>query len=376
MNTLQDWKLIYSNWLFDAALPLWWERGADKDRGGFHEVLDMDGNAPAVPRRARVQARQSFVYALAGQLDWGGPWKLAAEQGLAFLDVHYRRPDGLFRTLVARDGKVINDAAMSYDQAFALLAAAKLYEMQPQRGDLKSFALRLVGCLIELRQHPAGGFWEEGEVSFLSNPHMHLLEAALAWIEADGEAVWQNLADQVVHLCLTRFIDPKKHVLREYFDAEWQPLAGDLGRSIEPGHQFEWAWLLERWANLRGRSDVHAMARALFQAGLSGVDPKRNVAVDELDDDLSPRREAARLWPQTERLKAALILMQPATGEAHEAYAAQACAAAQSLWGYLQVPLNGLWRDKMLPDGRYVGEPAPASSLYHIICAVASLQEI
>jgi hypothetical protein len=26
-------------------------------------------------------------------------------------------------------------------------------------------------------------------------------------------------------------------------------------------------------------------------------------------------------------------------------------------------------------DGRFVDEPAPASSLYHIICAVASLKE-
>jgi hypothetical protein len=30
-------------WLFDAALPLWWEQGADRVRGGFHEAITLDG---------------------------------------------------------------------------------------------------------------------------------------------------------------------------------------------------------------------------------------------------------------------------------------------------------------------------------------------
>jgi mannose-6-phosphate isomerase len=87
--------------------------------------------------------------------------------------------------------------------------------------------------------------------------------------------------------------------------------------------------------------------------------------MDETGRDLAPRRATARLWPQTERLKAALLLRRD--GEAR--------AAAQGLWQYLQTPRAGLWRDKMREDGTLVEEPAPASSLYHIICAVASLKE-
>jgi mannose-6-phosphate isomerase len=33
------------------------------------------------------------------------------------------------------------------------------------------------------------------------------------------------------------------------------------------------------------------------------------------------------------------------------------------------------WRDRRREDGAFVDEPAPASSLYHIICAVAALKE-
>jgi len=68
------------------------------------------------------------------------------------------------------------------------------------------------------------------------------------------------------------------------------------------GHQFEWAWLLGRWATLRGNADADKAARRLFEIGSKGVDPKRGVAMDELDEEFRPVRPTARLWPQTERL--------------------------------------------------------------------------
>jgi mannose-6-phosphate isomerase len=56
-------------------------------------------------------------------------------------------------------------------------------------------------------------------------------------------------------------------------------------------------------------------------------------------------------------------------------YRAQAFAATKSVWGYLQTPLPGLWWDRMMPDGKFMEEPAPASSFYHIICAIKSLRD-
>ena len=86
-------------------------------------------------------------------------------------------------------------------------------------------------------------------------------------------------------------------------------------------------------------------------------------------------RPTARLWPQTERLKAALILSETAQGETRARYLAEALSASHGLLAYLRTPVPGLWRDKLLPDGTFVEEPAPASSLYHIICAIASLKQ-
>ncbi|RAK52781.1 DUF4112 domain-containing protein [Phenylobacterium deserti] len=190
----------------------------------------------------------------------------------------------------------------------------------------------------------------------------HLLETALEWQAAGGDAEWAALADELAGLALDRFIDPETGVLQEFFDAEWRPITGEAGL-VEPGHHFEWAWLLERWGVSRGDTRARSAARKLFELGKRGVDTEREVAVNALWDDLSVRDATARLWPQTEYLKAALIL-----GE--EGDALMAC---RGLARYLDVPTRGAWRDKMRPDGSFVDEPAPASSFYHIMVALQEL---
>lgn len=368
-KTLCKWHERYLAWLMDKALPLWGTQGVDKARGGFHELMGLDGAPVLAPRRARVQGRQSYAFAQAGAMGWKGPWEDIAEVGLQYLNAHYRRPSGLYCTLASQDGAVLDETEKLYDQAFALVASATLYKVQPQRADLKDYALDLLKG-IEARRHPAGGFRENGDVPFLSNPHMHLFEAALAWYEASEDQVWFELASEIARLCLTRFIDPDTLTLHEYFDEKWAILGGDMGHSVEPGHQFEWTWLLERWSKISGKMDAHQMARRLFEVGASGTDKVRNVTWDEMDDTFVPRRQTGRLWPQTERLKAALILADAEGVTERDYYYGEAILAAECLWKYLETPVPGLWRDKLQPDDSFTEEAAPASSLYHIICAI------
>jgi mannose-6-phosphate isomerase len=193
---------------------------------------------------------------------------------------------------------------------------------------------------------------------------MHLFEAMLAWSREGTRPVWAAAADEIANLALTRFIDQKTGVLREFFDADWRPASGDAGRMIEPGHQFEWAGLLNHWAVRNGREDVKAAARKLYEAGLTGVCRKRGVALNGLWDDGSVRNGAARLWVQAEYLKAALIF-----GDEGEALTA---AKATAL--YLNQPVPGAWRDLMDEGGALVDEPSPASTLYHLVSAWKEFQ--
>ena len=352
----------YDRWARTAAMPLWWTQGADRERGGFHEALSVEGVPSPGARRARVQSRQVYAYATAGAMHWDGPWREAAWHGMTFFLERFRREDGLFRTLVGLDGAVLDNTAMLYDQAFALLATATLHKMDPRNGRLPEVALGVLSGLDAMR-YPAGGFRENIAYPFQANAHMHILEGALAWAEHGLEPRWDALADEIVEMALRVFIDREGGFLREFFNADWTVASGDDGRLLEPGHQFEWAWLLERWGRLRGRDDALAAARGLYAAGRRGIDPERGVVINELWDDFSVREATARLWPQTERLKAEVLF----GSEADQ------LSAAEGLRLYLATPMLGVWRDKLRADGTFIDEPAPATSFYHILCACTEL---
>jgi mannose-6-phosphate isomerase len=360
-------------WALDHAFPVWWELGADKVQGGFFEKIALDGTPVEAPRRARVQPRQIYSYAVAGLLGWDGPWKQALEHGLDFYLSKYRRPDGFMRTLVASDGSPLDDKVDLYDQAFGLFGLAMASSVLPERADLPALATSLRDALYATLKHPIAGFEESvpRSLPLLSNPHMHLFEASLAWVEAGGDPQWRAMADEIAELALSKFIDPKSGGLREYYDGDWNPAPGVDGRIIEPGHQFEWAWLLLRWGKLAGRDDAIAAALRMIAIGDGpGVDPARGVAIFALLDDMSVHDDIARLWAQTEQIKAGVLAAQ-VTGDAR--WWTTAANGAEALTKYFDVPVKGLWRDKLRADGTFVDEAAPASSFYHLVCAILEL---
>ena len=361
-------------WLLDHAFTVWWLRGADQVSGGCHERLQLDGRPTGEPRRARLHPRQMYAYAIGHELGWSGPAKTAVQHALQFQVSRYRRPDGLFRALVAADGQALGDDVILYDQAFALLGYAAAYDVLGDEA-LRDDARALLSTLRRAFAHATGGFDESAarDTPLTSNSHMHLFEAALAWLDLDRDPEWQALAEQIVELALARFIDPASGFLLEFFDAQWQPISGDAGRRVEPGHQFEWAWLLLRWF---ARSDDEcakvAALRLIQRTEAHGVDAATGAALNALTNDACVLDAKARLWPQTERLKAAVIAAE-ATQQAR--YWDMAVQAARVLTRYLEVPLTGLWRDTLLPTGEFVDEPAPASSFYHLACAIAEFDK-
>jgi mannose-6-phosphate isomerase len=372
LREARDLSAALKSWLPDA-FTLWWERGADHENGGFHERLKLDGSPTGEPRRARLHPRQIYCFSLADELGWQGPSEEAVQHGLDFYLAHYRRPDQLMRTLVDASGQTLDEKAVLYDQAFALLGFASAYDTLDDE-TLRDSARDLHDQLRAKMSNPVLGFEESSPriLPLLSNSHMHLFEASLEWMDLDHDTRWQTLASQIVELALTRFVDPATGFLREFFDEKWQPMAGDEGRITEPGHLYEWAWLLLRWAERTGDARARDVALRLIELGEKhGFDAQRGVAITSLLTDGSVRDPIARLWPQTERLKAACIAAEQTRDPQ---YWSMVASAARGLMKYLDTPLRGLWRDKMLADGTLVDEPAPASSFYHIVCAVAELE--
>lgn len=370
-ESLADGAARFADWMRLRALPIWSSLG-QATNGAFSEALSLDGRSLTLPRRARVQARQIFVYANAGMNGWQGPWRCIVQRGLQRLYEDYLRPDGLCRTTLTSDGGPLDDTAYLYDQAFVLFALSAAKSAGIDDPTLESRAVTLRDALLASAPS-AGGLIEAGDHPYQSNAHMHLLEACLGWEAAGGDAGWAALADRVVDLAMTKFIDADGGFLREFFAADWAPAAGEDGRLVEPGHQFEWAWLLARVGRARSRADVAAAARRLYAYGRLGVAERPMIAIDAMNEDGTVRSRRARLWPQTEWLKASLILAETATDGERQRLMEDAEAALRALWLYLTP--DGLWRDKHLPQGGFIDEPAPASSLYHIAAAFGQLAE-
>jgi mannose-6-phosphate isomerase len=367
LEALRD-RLV--TWLADAAYPLWAQHGIDPRNGGFIETLAQNGVGLPHPRRARVHPRQIYAFAQAPRFGWKGDVRSILQRGTDYFVTHYRRADGLFRTLASVDGMPLDDSALLYDQAFALLGYAAAAAALDARGEFEKRALELRGAIEAQFRADNGAFRSNENLDgfFESNPHMHLLEACLAWTETGNDPGWTDWARHIADLATQRFIRRGTGSLGECFTADWRPAPGVAGRIVEPGHQFEWAWLLLR-SESRHPGPLREMALRLITIGeQSGV--HNQVAVNALLDDFSVHDPNARFWPQTERLKAALLAAR-LTDDTK--YWVMAAAAAATLLPYLDTRTPGLWLDVQLPSGELVDSPAPASTFYHLVGAIVAL---
>ncbi len=361
------------SWLLDTAFPVWFERGIDRARGGFHERLTLDGEPTDDPRRAFVQGRQAYCFCEAGRLGWHGAWEEAARHAADYLIDRFLRPEGAIIHAVDPDGHPVDGSVDLYDVAFALFGLAHVYETCGRVPRDRAAARAILAYLRRDRSHPRIGFVEADGVALRQNPHMHLLEAALAWIRADGEACWWTLAEDLVALAERHLIDTSTGAVFEHYATDWTPLGGREAAVVEPGHQYEWAYLLTEWDRLRQVDRRPDCEHLFLLAEEHGRDPRRGVAVSDLDVRGRKTNRTARIWAQTERLRTAVTLL-PVMPACHRATPlGAAIEAATALEQFLDVPLAGLWRDKWLADGRFVEETVPASSLYHIVTGYTAL---
>lgn len=348
-------------WLFDGALPVWAAVGIDRDGGGFVDRLDPDGRpALSADKRMRVQARQIYVFSHAASLGWSGPGLAAATAGYDFMTRQFWHPEGGWIYSVDRRGGPRDRTRAAYEQAFAVLALA-WYHRASGDGRALEWVERTLAFIDRALADGTGYRPSVVDSSHrLQNPHMHLFEAMLALHQATGEPAHLARAGRLAALLVDRLVDARTATLGEVFAADWST-ADAAADAVEPGHHFEWVWLLHEYARLGGEVRVLAMADRLYQfAYRHGTDPADGLVLDAVARDGRPIRKTKRLWPQTEALKAHLAAGEPARAEAM-------CTA---LFNHYLCREPGLWREH--PSGAPIDtvDRVPASSLYHLFVAL------
>jgi mannose/cellobiose epimerase-like protein (N-acyl-D-glucosamine 2-epimerase family) len=349
-------------WLLGSVFPLWIGAGFDPPSGQFVEALGEDGLPLPLARRTLVQARQMVVCCAAGRLGWRGPWAERAAAAGEILLARGRNAEGDWIYRFDTKGAPADLRSDLYTQAFVVLGLAEAGRALG-RADFVAAATATRQRLQDAWRDPGGGY-REGDIAphaGRQNPHMHLLEAFLALHAATGSDADLAAATAIGELFMRTLLSQGERIW-EAFDADWRPIEA---AGAAPGHQFEWAWLLDQ-LRLAGGEDRSATAQALAGFGeRRGVD-QTGFAVDVIGQDGVSRSPTARLWPQAERLKAALAGLGPDPRHA-------AAEAGRALAAYCSGAVAGAWRDLRRGDGAFESGPAPASSGYHVVGAAEAL---
>ncbi len=363
-NTMaKDIANLSLKWLKESVFPLWKTVGIDSRNGAFVESIAFDKVAQPSARRALVQARQIYSFVEAYKLEILNLDTVSAivENAVGHLIKNYETADGAYIHSVDTNAEPENLDLDLYTQAFVLFGLAQAYDIL-RKEELKHEALKVLKYLNTHRKLRVGGYSEikKSELFYQSNPHMHLFEAALIWTKIDEDPCWRTLSLELYELCVNKFIDVETGFLCEHFDANWTPIRENGNFIFEPGHHFEWAWLMIQYNNITGH-EVGDLPQKLFQlAEKYGISEDRTLAFDEVLSNGVVKKSSSRFWPQCERIKAAIVLDQQDIAD----------VALQSLFKNFLTD-QGLWRDTKLQSGQFDSHPAKGSSLYHIINAIS-----
>jgi mannose/cellobiose epimerase-like protein (N-acyl-D-glucosamine 2-epimerase family) len=361
-------------YLRGGLLPLWAARGFDRARGGCHERLRADHEpADLGHRRLTVCARQLFVFSRAAELDLLDHARRLAEEIFRYLVEHFYDEDHggwIFKVELA--GLPLDRSKDLYAHDFVVLALAHYAAIsQDQRAlEMLEHARQVIAERFLL---PAGWYaasashdWSVRDGALVQNPHMHLLEACLAAGRITGESSYRDTARTLVGLLRSRLRDSATGTISEFRNERGEPDAG-RGHIVEPGHHFEWCWLLHQAANEFEPDQCREDAGRLFEWALAhGVDHRHGGVFDQVGSDGLVIADTKRIWPLTEYIKARAARF----ADSREAAERDAMMVAVTLLFEAYLLPDGGWRERLRRDLTCYDDELPATTCYHILVAL------
>jgi mannose-6-phosphate isomerase len=345
----------------EVIVPLWQGPGWNANMALPYEALDA-GHQPLPPQRYRAMAcaRQLYLFSsLIGQVP-------AAEERAAALfrslqqHFHDAEHGGWFYSIDPQ-GAPLDQRKDLYTHAFILFACAHYWNKV--REPLVESVLNATLEVLAQRFATGDGLyeasldrdWSSLDSGPLQNPLMHLAEAFLATLSVREDIAVQRALVELCTAMQKRFIDPQHSVLME------KPL-GAVDNWFEPGHQFEWYFLLESSSLLRG-SKLHAsLERAFVLTEQSGVDPQTGAVAAMLDLNGSAKDATQRIWAQAEYLRA--LTLRPDS----EASVQRQLQALQQR--FLHV---GGWYECRDEQGEVSRKDMPSTTPYHLATCYSGL---
>jgi mannose/cellobiose epimerase-like protein (N-acyl-D-glucosamine 2-epimerase family) len=348
-----------------VIVPLWLGPGWNADLALPYEAVDAE-HRPLPPQRYRAMAcaRQLFVFS--SLIDHPSVPEAADRAAALFrsLQSHFHDAEngGWFYSIDPQ-GAPLDRRKDLYTHAFIIFACAHYWAKvrEPLVESVFNAALTVVVERFAdgtgLYEAMLGEDWTSLSTGPLQNPLMHLAEAFLATLAVREDAATVGALDDLVLGMQERFVDNAHGVMLE------KPL-GAVDNWYEPGHQFEWFFLLDSSSRLRG-SPLHAsLTQAFAHAEAQGVDPQTGAVVAMLEVDGKVRDGTQRIWAQAEYLRA--LALRPDS----EAALGRELRALQTRF----LHASG-WNECLDSAGQVSRSDMPSTTPYHLATCYIGLAE-
>ncbi len=346
-----------------VIVPLWQGPGWNGELALPYEALDATGRPlPAQRYRAMACARQLYLFS---SLIGDSAFPDAAGRAAALLHslqryFHDAEHGGWFYS-IDRQGAPLDIRKDLYTHAFILFACAHYWTKVREPGveSMLDAALEMIAVRFAsgdgLYEASLDRNWTRLGSGPLQNPLMHLAEAFLATLSARDDARVQHDLLALASALQTRFIDHQHGVMLE------KPL-GTVDNWFEPGHQFEWLFLLESSALLRGTALHAALQRGFDYAERTGVDPRTGAVSGMLAIDGTVRDGTQRIWAQAEYLRALTVRVD------NSARLRRQLQTLQQRFMH-----EGGWHECLNAKGEVSREDMPSTTPYHLAACLYGL---
>ncbi len=351
------------SFVFGQLLKQWNIHGFHPTLGYSYESLTTDWKINPVGRvRLLTQCRQLYTFSHAATVDDNPDWEARLQPLFEFIIQHYYQKN---RWIFSLDDNLntLDEKSDAYALAFVMLSFSFYYKATKDPRALELMESTHQFLQTEMRSSN-GGYYESIPLNLMSvrrqNPHMHLLEGYIAAYNATQKNHYKTALIELLTLAQTQFFDANTNSLREFFSSNWEHDEA-TGHIIEPGHHFEWVWLLHQAYKIEQNPDYLTLAETLWQKGIKhGLDPNGGIYNQIHAETNQPLDKEKRIWPLTEYLKALCVHIEGHTGQ--EDHVKKALSFIFTHYFYP----DGHWNEFLDENNKAKTHPLPGTSSYHI----------
>ena len=276
-------------WIKDQlqiVADFWLKNGIDRTYGGVYTCLDRTGRVFSTDKSVWMQGRCGWTYAyLCKVYGVREEWLAASKSCIDFLEDHCinHSAGGRLYFTVTEDGQPLRQRRYCTSEVLYCIANAEYYGVTGQREHLLRArrAYDLYWNLIHGMEDPTGlgpKTIPETRTGRSLGVAMLVLNVTEVMKRADPERkdLYDQRAAEYVADIFNYHVKPELGCTLESVGPNGEPrLNITEGRTVNPGHDMECAWLLLDYANSIGDGDLYKKTIGIFDMAFSkGWDPE------------------------------------------------------------------------------------------------------